>query len=77
MEETSYKTQDFGFAGQIKSFRRPHLTRELYVVHAWVRLYFHTKVRKCTFWWLIYSSKLRAINNVKKVSHMLFQKPQF
>jgi hypothetical protein len=33
-ERNKRNKQNFGFVGQIKTYRGPHLARELYVVHA-------------------------------------------
>ena len=37
IKKTSLNRKILGFAGQIKSFRGPHLARGPYVVHAWYR----------------------------------------
>jgi len=38
IKETSKINKICGFAGQIKSFRWPHLARGPYVVHAWIKI---------------------------------------
>jgi len=50
-KETSKLNKIWGFVGQIKSLRGPHLTRGLYVAHAWSKPMTHSIERTLANVW--------------------------